>query len=296
MPKSCRLLSLDPFLDSILRVGGRIRYSDLPSNQQRPILVPPSRIAELLIAQAHKDTLHGGTQVTLRILRERYWIVGARSKVHSFIHTCARCIRYAAKTPTQLMSDLPRPRVSRGRPFAHTGVVYAGPIQVRISAGRGHRAHKAYLAIFVCLSVRAVHLELVHDYSSSAFLVAFDRFVARRGYPHAIYSDNGTTFQGDDADLRAAFQRAISDSETLSLLSTRGIAWHILPPLAPYFGGLWKAGVKSLKHYLRGVLGNSTPTVEEMLTLLCNIEATLNSRPIATLRDDIGSLDALFFW
>jgi len=77
------------------------------------------------------------------------------------------------------------------------------------------------------------------------------------------------------------------------MLSTRGIAWHFIPPSAPHFGGLWKAGVKSLKHHLRRVLGNFTPIIEEMLTILCNIEATLNSRPIAPLHDDVGSFDAL---
>lgn len=231
LPTSCGLLLLNPYLNSagILCVGGRFRHLDLPSEQQRPISVPPSRIADLLIAQAHRDTLHGGTQVTLRVLREQYWIIGARSKVCLFIHKCGRCIRYAAKTATQLMNDLPRPHVSRSRPFAHTGVDYAEPVQVRISTGRGHQAHKAYITIFVCFAVRTAHLKLVHDYSSTAFLTAFDRFV-RRGYSLAMYSNNGMTFSGA-ADLRIAFQHA-------NMLSTRGIAWHFLPPSAPHFEGL----------------------------------------------------------
>jgi len=156
-----------------------------------------------------------------------------------------------------------------------------------------YRAYKAYIAIFVCLAVRAVHLELVHDYSSAAFLAAFDRFVARRGYPNTMYSDNGTTFRGANADLRGAFWQATSDRDTLNMLSTRGIAWHFISPSVPHFGGLWEAGVKSLKHHLRRVLGNFTPIIEEILTILCNIEVILNSRPIALLHDDVGSFDAL---
>jgi len=174
------------------------------------------------------------------------------------------------------MGDLPRPRVlSRGRSFAHTGVDYADLVPIRLSAGRGYRAHKAYIAIFVYLAVRAVHLKLVHDYSSAAFLAAFDRFVARRGYPNTMYSDNNTTFRDANVDLRGAFRQATSDRDTLNMLSTRGIVWHFIPLSAPHFDGLWEARVKSLKHHLRRVLGNFTSTIEEMLTILCNIEAQL---------------------
>lgn len=66
-----------------------------------------------------------------------------------------------------------------------------------------------------------------------------------------------------------------------------------MPPAAPHFGGMWEAGVKSVKKYLFKILGNLTPTSEKMTTTLIQIEACLNSRPIAPLNDDPDSFDCL---
>lgn len=77
------------------------------------------------------------------------------------------------------MGDLPESRVNRTvRAFIHTGVDYAGPIAIRIAPGRGHKSQKAYIALFVCLTTKAIHLELVSDYSSTTFIAAHHRFVS----------------------------------------------------------------------------------------------------------------------
>lgn len=229
----------------------------------------------------------------LRTLRERYWVLGARNLVRKHNHKCVKCVRERAATEKQFMAALPKERITSSRPFSHCGIDYAGPIRVREAAGRGRKSHKTYIALFVCLATRAIHLELVHDYTSAAFISALERFSARRGCPIALYSDNGTTFQGADRELRAAFKQISRDTSVMNLLSSDAISWQFLPPAAPHFGGLWEAGVKSVKHHMKRVLGASTPTVEEFTTLLCNIEACLNSRPIAPLNDDISSFDAL---
>ncbi|KAL6432033.1 hypothetical protein ACFW04_007459 [Cataglyphis niger] len=192
------------------------------------------------------------------------------------------------------MGDLPRLRVTPARPFLRTGVDYAGPIQLRTTKGRGHRSYKAFIAVFVCLSTKAVHLEVVSDYSADAFLAALRRFTARRGLCRSLQSDCGTNFVGADAQLRAFFtasnpaQRRIADQ-----LANDRIQWRFNPPSAPHFGGLWEAAVKSLKHHLRRVLGESTLTYEEMSTLLAQIEACMNSRPLQALSDDPDDLAAL---
>ncbi|RLU23818.1 hypothetical protein DMN91_004026 [Ooceraea biroi] len=100
------------------------------------------------------------------------------------------------------MGNLPRGRVNAARPFLRTGIDYAGPIFVRTTKGRGHRAHKAFIAVFVCLCTKAVHLEVVSDYSAEAFLAALRRFVSRRGLCEEIYSDCGTNFVGADRELK----------------------------------------------------------------------------------------------
>lgn len=196
--------------------------------------------------------------------------------------------------PQPPMGDLPRGRVVPARPFLRTGVDYAGPIFIRTSKGRGQRAHKAFIIVFVCLCSRAVHLEVVSDYSSDAFLAAFRRFVSRQGLCEEMYSDCGTTFVGADRELREFFRASSSAGRRVSQeIAKEGISWHFNPPAAPHFGGLWEAAVKSTKYHLRRVIGDATLTFEEMSTLLAQIEACLNSRPLQALSDDPDDLSAL---
>lgn len=192
------------------------------------------------------------------------------------------------------MGDLPRQRVVPARPFLHTGVDYAGPISLRMTKGRGYRSYKIFIAVFVCLSTKAVHLEVVSDYTSEAFLAVLKRFTSRRGLCRSLYSDCGTNFVRADAQLRAFFSASSPQLHSLAdQLSSLCIQWFFNPPSAPHFGGLWEAAVKSLKHYVRRVLGDSTLTFEEMSTLLAQMEACLNSRPLQALSDDPDDVAAL---
>lgn len=200
-------------------------------------------------------------------------------KLH--IHQCSRCARWRAATPQPQMSNLPGFRTTPTRPFTNTGVDYAGPILLRTTKGRGHKAYKAFIAVFICLCSRAAHLEVVSDYTADAFLAAFRRFTARRGLCKDIYSDCGTNFVGADAALRTLFKAANEEAQQIaSALATTGTQWHFNPPAAPHFGGIWKAAAKSVKHHLQRVIGDSTLTYEKMATLLAQVETCLNSRPM----------------
>jgi len=139
-----------------------------------------------------------------------------------------------------------------------------------------------------------VHLEVVSDYTAEAFLAALRRFTSRHGLCRYMYSDCGTNFVGADAQLRSFFSASNSEQRRIAdQLANDPIQWRFNPPSAPHFGGLWEAAVKSLKHHLRRVLGETTLTYEEMSTLLAQIEACLNSRPLQTLTDDPHDLTAL---
>lgn len=296
IPAKSSLLSLNPVLDrdGIIRVGGRLRHAPQPVSVRHPILLASHSLVRLIVAHAHIRSLHAGLQLTLSTVRRDYWILRARSIAKMTLHKCVVCTRERAATPTQLMGNLPAVRISAPkRCFLHCGLDYAGPVLVRASGGRGIKARKAYIALFVCLATRAIHLELVSDYSTPAFLDAFSRFCARRGLPNAIYSDNGTTFVGANRELETAYRAALRDPSFQNRTATDDISWHFMPPSAPHFGGMWEAGVKSVKHHLRRVLGAHTLTFEELSTLLCRIEACLNSRPIAPLSDDITDCNAL---
>ncbi|XP_011707966.1 PREDICTED: uncharacterized protein LOC105462815 [Wasmannia auropunctata] len=296
LQKSSLLVALNPYLDAhgILRAGGRLRHSHLPEAVKHPILLRSHPFLTLLIEHHHLRTMHGGPQLTLTSLRAEYWILRARATVRVVLHKCVRCARESAKIATELMGDLSEMRVNRvSRAFIHTGVDYAGPIAIRIAPGRGHKSHKAYIALFICLTTKAIHLELVSDYTASTFIAAYHRFISRRGRLQRLYSDNGTTFHGADREMSEAHFKAIRAPNFLNTLASEKTSWHFIPPAAPHFGGLWEAGVRSFKHHLKRCIGTHTLTYEELTTVLCRIEACLNSRPIAATSEDIDDYNAL---
>lgn len=295
--RSSKLISLTPFMDNgVLRVGGRIKNSQESEDIKHPVILPhDSQFTKLIVADAHAKTLHGGPQLMLNYLRSAYWIIKAKNLVKQHVGKCISCIRQKIKTQTQLMGSLPSARVTPGRAFIRSGVDYAGPINLRVSKGKGQRSYKGYVCLFVCMVTKAIHLEVVSDLTSRGFLEAFKRFVSRRGHCLEVYSDNGTNFVGASRELKYLFdmEKSNTTQEIVESLASTGTTWHFIPARSPNFGGLWEAGIKSTKHHIRRVIGDSTLTFEEMTTLLCQIEACLNSRPISVLPNEPGEPNPL---
>ena len=156
------------------------------------------------------------------------------------------------------------------------------------SKRRGARSTKGYVAVFVCLSTKAVHLELVGDLTTASSLGALHRLDGRRGRPEE-------DFRGADLELRRQLAAAELDWDVVAgTFATEGTKWQFIHPSSPHFGGLWEAGVKSMKNHLRRVAGPRRLTYEEFSTVLVEIEAVLNSRPLSPLSDgpDDLALDA----
>lgn len=288
--KNSKLTSLNPVVDvfGILKVGGRLQHAGLSEELKHPTILPQrSHFTDLVIAEAHEKTLHGGPQLMLNYLRSKYWVVGAKTLVKFYCRKCTKCLRYSPPVNQPFMGQLPSARATANRPFQQSGVDYAGPISLRTSKGRGHHSYKGYICLFVCMATRAIHLEAVSDMTSQGFLAAFKRFVARRGHCADLYSDNGTNFVGAARELKQLFANENSSltKEIAEQLASDGTCWHFIPPHSPNFGGLWEAGIKSTKHHLRRVIGDTTLTFEEMTTMLTQIEACLNSRPLSQITD-----------
>ncbi|XP_058808605.1 uncharacterized protein LOC131674108 [Phymastichus coffea] len=292
-----QLKSLEPFMDvdGAVRVGGRLARSPLPFDERHPILLHgKSAFAQLVIRWAHERCLHGGFRATYSRALQRAWITGARVRIKKFIHHCTLCARLTARPASQQMAALPPARVTPARPFSKCGVDYAGPFSMCRNKGRGAATLKGYVALFVCLCTKAVHLELVSDLTTASFLGAFTRFVGRRGRPAEVWSDNGTNFRGAALELRRLLREAEIDWGVVEgELAKDGTSWKFIPPSAPHFGGLWEAGVKSMKRHLMRVASPRRLTYEELTTLLVSIEATLNSRPLIPPAGDLGDIEAL---
>lgn len=274
--------------DGLLRYYGRVNNPSLTYDEQNPVFLSPhGKMAKLLLSAAHMETLHGGAQQMLQQLRQQFWVSSARRLAKTIIHRCPTCFRYKMKTKTQLMAQLPQTRTTLTKPFTNCGVDYLGPIGVMARPGRKPLITKGYVCVFVCFATRAIHLELAGDATTQTFLAALRRMIARRGPIHQIYSDNGTNFVGANNILQEIYK-------TSNLAETKlNIQWHFQPPLSPHHGGLHEAAVKSVKHHIKRIIGTTNLTIEEWFTLLAQVEACVNSRPLTQLRDDVNDITAL---
>ncbi|XP_065084920.1 uncharacterized protein LOC135707118 [Ochlerotatus camptorhynchus] len=213
--KSSPLKWLKPHVDDngIIRVGGRLSNAEVPDTVKYPMVLSSRHpLAQLLAGYYHKFLLHAGPQLMLATMRQKYWIISGRNLVRHTYHQCVKCFRNKPILIQQSVADLPKSRVTPSRPFAISGVDYCGPVYLKSSV-RNRGPTKAYIAIFVCFSTKAVHIELVTDLSTPAFLAALRRFVARRGLVRELHSDNGTAFKGAANALHRIYEM-LKSSET----------------------------------------------------------------------------------
>ncbi|XP_036322125.1 uncharacterized protein LOC118736133 [Rhagoletis pomonella] len=131
-------------------------------------------------------------------------------------------------------------------------------------------------------SSKAVHLELVPDLTSAAFIAALKHFIARRGRCRVIYSDNATNYVGANRELLQQFMSQQHNDEVQQACCAEGIEWKCIPPRSPHFGGLWESAVKQPKHYLRRAIGAHILTQDELRTFVARqkrLQIAYHQRP-----------------
>lgn len=284
LPKSSTLHSLSPYLDGdgLLRVGGRLGKAEhtLGLEVVHPAILPKRHhVSTLLARHFHEKVKHQGRHFTEGALRTGgYWIIGAKRLVSSLIHDCLVCKRLRGILMQQKMADLPIERVVPSAPFSHVGVDVFGPWEVITRRTRGGAANsKRWAVVFTCLAVRAIHIEVIEEMSSSSFINALTRFISLRGPVTEFRSDRGTNFTGAVSELN---------------LETLGVVWKFNPPAASHMGGVWERMIGVIRRILDSMLLNSRrgPLSHEVLcTLMTEVCAIVNGRPIVPISHDPDS-------
>lgn len=297
LPRQNKIQKLNPFIQkyeidniivTLLRVGGRLNKSLLPYESKHPLLLTRnSHFIKTYFSNLHKSNCHVGPKALIGLSREKVWVIGARQLARNTVNNCIPCFHFQPKLASQIMGDLPRDRITSCRPFLVCGVDLCGPIYTSLKI-RGKGPIKTYIAVFVCFSSKAVHLEALTDLQTDTFLSTFNRFVGRRGLPKKVWCDNATNFIGT-ARLWSEKEKGVIQQTT----AEQGIEFRFIPPRAPHFGGLWEAAVKSAKTLMLRTIGQARLTYEELTTVLVDVEAVLNSRPIVALTEDANDEEAL---
>ncbi|XP_072398237.1 uncharacterized protein [Diabrotica undecimpunctata] len=289
--KNKAILKLNPFIDAsdLIRVGGRLRNANVSYNQKFPLLLPTKcQVVRSLLEREHIRLLHTGPQNTLSNIRLTYWPLDGLREIKRIIYKCKNCYRFNARPAHQIMADLPKERFQVSRPFTNVGIDYGGPFQIKSSKLRRAPICKAYIAVFVCLVTKTVHIELVSSLSTEAFLLTLKRFISRRGIPKTIYSDNASNFLGARNQLKELYDFFMGTDVLPTIkefAASTLINWKFIAPRSPHQGGIWEAAIKSCKYHLVRMMGNNIFTFEELTTILAPIEAVLNSRPLCPLSD-----------
>lgn len=175
----------------------------LTSIKKQPVLLPKEYLfTNMVISENHKKLMHDGINATLYTVRKLYQIVDGRAVVRRMLHTCIPWFRAKPEEELYKIENLQKIRLSTIRPFQNAGVDFCGPFFAKGKKYRNRNKVKVYVTVFVCVSTRAVHFELVGELMTDAFLRCLRRFFARRGKVKNMYSDNGTNFIGANNELR----------------------------------------------------------------------------------------------
>ena len=270
LPKGSSLFKLDPFLDDhgLLRIKGRLEFSDLSYESKHPVIIPNGHVAKLLVRFQHFFLKHAGVATLVTTIRNTFWIIGLRRLAKTVCQKCIPCKRQDSKSCSQPVAPLPGLRVKSAPPFTVTGLDYAGPLFCVDMPST-----KLYILLFTCAVVRSVHLEMTNTLNVDDCLLAIRRFASRRGLPAVFYSDNAKTFVAAAHKLQHYFGHLAPK-------------WNFIVPRSPWWGGWWERLIRSVKSSLRKTLGCRSLSRSELETTIHEVEACINSRPLTFVGDE----------
>lgn len=294
LPNSSPLFHLDPIIDgSVIRVGGRLEQSSLSLEVKHPVILPKEgHITKLILTHYHDKICHQGRNQTLTELRANgFWIIGGSKSVAKLIHRCVKCRRLRRPVEEQRMAELPKERVEASDPFTYCGIDCFGPFITK----KARKEQKRYGLIFTCLSSRAVHIEMLEDLSTDAFINALRCFISLRGAVRQLHCDQGTNFVGARNEFRESLKQC--DTTTIeSFLAERQCKFIFNAPSASHAGGVWERQIRTVRNVLNATLCQYSGRLDDssLRTLFYEAMAVVNSRPLtANGVNDPTSLEPL---
>ncbi|CAM1294859.1 Uncharacterised protein r2_g406 [Pycnogonum litorale] len=271
--------------NGLIRCRGRLQNSELDYDAKYPILLPrQDHYTTLIIKKSHENVLHSGTSQTLAEVRQRYWIPKGRSEVKRTLSECRIC-RKSEGGPYRVppMPPLPEERVNRRTPFDETGLDYLGPLYVKYD----NKKKKVWICLLTCLVTRAITLEIVNDLTAFEFILCLRRFIASRGKCSRITCDNAPQFKLTKTVTDKIWRTVVTDPEVKTYLANQRIEWRFIVELAPWMGGFYERLVGVVKRSLRKVIGPTLLDIQQLQTVVKEVEAIVNSRPLTYVGEDI---------
>lgn len=269
--KSGAFRNLSVYVDDngIVKVKNRAQYGNDFCGLQRDLILLPGNhhLTKLIVIHYHLAFHHLNHETVINEIRQIYYIFKLRVVYKIIRRNCQRCKISLAKPIAPQMAPVPAARLGAfQRPFTFVGVDYFGPIFVNCS----RKSLKRWGVLFTCLTIRAVHLEIAYTLSTDSFLMCLRNFMARRGIPAEIFSDNGTNFRGASRFLKEEL-KDINFEKVQTDMAFKGITWRFKPPASPHMGGAWERLVRSIKTFLNKISPSHTFTDESLRSALIEV-------------------------
>ncbi|KAL3973900.1 serine/threonine kinase 17 [Sarotherodon galilaeus] len=281
LPHKSKLFQMDTFLDTdgLLKVGGRLKDASFSSILKHPVIVPKGHhVTQLIIDHFHSKVQHQGKGFTINEIRVNgFWIPGINKAVANFIHQCVKCRKLRRGTEEQKMSDLPTQRLDPSPPFTFCGMDCFGPFLTK----QARKEHKRYGLLFTCLCCRAVHIEMLDNMTTDAFINALRCFIAIRGAVSEIRCDQGSNFVGAKNELQEGLKQVDSNRIT-TFLAEKQCDFKMHTPHSSHTGGVWERQIRTVRNILRSTVSLSSGRMDDtsLRTFFYEAMAIVNSRPL----------------
>ena len=266
-------------VDGIYVVGSRLEnWKSHTYNETRPVLLSSKSKFAQLYAQYIHNQCHLGISAVAAKIRAKFWVVGLRTLLKSIKFRCTICKKLDGQFQRQIMGKLPDERSKPAPAWSYISLDMFGPYSIRGETNKRTRS-RGYGVIFNCLLTRAIHLDVVSDYSTQSFLMSLRRFISMRGCPMKVYSDRGSQLRAADKELKEIV--ADIDEEVLTIFgSDNSFEWEFCSPDAPWQNGCSESLIKSVKKSIKIAIGDQILTYSEFQTVLMECANLINERPI----------------